>query len=296
MKYNASGVHPDPEKVVDLHNMATPTSKELQTFLGFIQFLAPFIPNLSERNHLCYMTSWRKTCPSCGRAITKPAWKKSNKQSWALRYFDTAKLPTLQTDTSIKGLGASLIQDGQPIAYASKALSDAETRYTCTEQELLAVVFSIQRIHTYLYGRPFKVITDHKPLVMILNKPLTSAEAAGIQLYHRTPTWINHGSGWYPLKAPESPKPEGNWPWHPGAQAIPANGNPETTWNPTMSMGSPWPRSVLLPRRKVPAGSRLLQHVLHCPQTWTEHQQQHGDQSLEADTRWAWDSVEDHQL
>ena len=57
MKYDASGVHPDPEKVVDLHNMATPTSKELQTFLGFIQFLVPFIPNLSERNHLCYVTS-----------------------------------------------------------------------------------------------------------------------------------------------------------------------------------------------------------------------------------------------
>ena len=92
-----------------------------------------------------------------------------------LRYFDTAKTPTLQTDASIKGLGASLIQDDHPIAYASKALSDAETRYACIERELLAVVFGVQRFHTYLYGRPFKVITDHKPLVMILNKPLTSA-------------------------------------------------------------------------------------------------------------------------
>ena len=51
MKYDASGVHPDPEKMADLHNMATPTSKkELQTFPGFIQFLAPFIPNLSEKS------------------------------------------------------------------------------------------------------------------------------------------------------------------------------------------------------------------------------------------------------
>ena len=51
MKYDASGVHPDPEKAADLHNMATPTSKkELQTFLGFVQFVAPFIPNLAEKS------------------------------------------------------------------------------------------------------------------------------------------------------------------------------------------------------------------------------------------------------
>ncbi|KAK7112339.1 hypothetical protein V1264_011808 [Littorina saxatilis] len=51
MKYDANGVHPDPEKVTDLHNMSSQTSKkELQTFLGFIQFLAPFIPKLSEKS------------------------------------------------------------------------------------------------------------------------------------------------------------------------------------------------------------------------------------------------------
>ena len=51
MKYDASGVHPDPEKVADLHNMATSTSKkELQVFLGFFQFLAPFISNLAEKS------------------------------------------------------------------------------------------------------------------------------------------------------------------------------------------------------------------------------------------------------
>ena len=40
---------------------------------------------------------------------------------------------------------------------------------------MLAIVFGVQRFHTYLYGRSFDVITDHKPLVMILNKPLASA-------------------------------------------------------------------------------------------------------------------------
>ena len=65
------------------------------------------------------------------------------------------------------------MQEDQPVAYASKALSGAETHYACIEREFLAVVFGIQRFHTNLYGRPFKVITGHKTLVMILNKPLT---------------------------------------------------------------------------------------------------------------------------
>ncbi|KAK7108980.1 hypothetical protein V1264_013102 [Littorina saxatilis] len=178
MKYDTNGVHPDPEKVTDLHNMATPTNKkELQTFLGFIQFLAPFIPKLSEKSAVL-RDLLKNDVPFIWESHHQASIEKIKEaisETSTLRYFDTSKTPTLQTDASIKGLGASLIQDQQPIAYASKSLSDAETRYACIERELMAVVFGVQRFHTYLFGRPFKVVTDHKPLVMILNKPLTSA-------------------------------------------------------------------------------------------------------------------------
>jgi len=91
--------------------------------------------------------------------------KQAISEESTLRYVDTAKLPTLQTDASIKGLmlDASLTQDGQPIAYASKALSNTETRYACIERELLAVVFGVQRFHTYLFGRPLRssLTTNH---------------------------------------------------------------------------------------------------------------------------------------
>ena len=178
MKYDASGVHPDPEKMADLHNMATPTSKkELQTFPGFIQFLAPFIPNLSEKSSVP-RDLLKEDVPFMRESHHQAGMDKINSaitQESTLRHYDTAKLPTLQTDASIKGLGASPIQDGQPITYAPKAISDAETPYAYIKRELLAVVFGVQKFHTYIYGRPFKVITDYKPLVMILNKPLTSA-------------------------------------------------------------------------------------------------------------------------
>ena len=92
-----------------------------------------------------------------------------------LCYYDRRKPVTVQVDASQRGLGACLLQDGQPIAYASKSLTDTETRYANIERELLAIVFACQRFNTYVLGRPFTVESDHKPLEMIHQKSLASA-------------------------------------------------------------------------------------------------------------------------
>ena len=81
----------------------------------------------------------------------------------------------LQCDASLKGLGACILQDGKPIAFASKSLTDTETRYANIERELLDIVFGCKKFHTYLYGRSFVVESDHKPLEMICLKNLISA-------------------------------------------------------------------------------------------------------------------------
>ena len=70
-----------------------------------------------------------------------------------LRVYDRIKPVTLQVDASSKRLGATLLQEGQPVAFASKSLTDAETRYANIERELLAVLFGCRKFHTYLYGR-----------------------------------------------------------------------------------------------------------------------------------------------
>ena len=75
----------------------------------------------------------------------------------------------------MKGLGACLLQDGKPVAFASKSLSNAQSNYSNIERETLALVFGITRFHTYLFGKEFTVITDHRPLETIWKKPLRSA-------------------------------------------------------------------------------------------------------------------------
>ena len=55
--------------------------------------------------------------------------------------------------------------------YASRALSDAERNYSQIELEMLAADFTCRKFHVFLYGLPFKIVTDHKPLEAILNNP-----------------------------------------------------------------------------------------------------------------------------
>ena len=56
-----------------------------------------------------------------------------------------------------------------PVAYASRSLNSAETHYTTSEKELLTTVWSTKYFRPYLYGRKFKIVSDHKPLVWVMN-------------------------------------------------------------------------------------------------------------------------------
>ena len=92
-----------------------------------------------------------------------------------LGYYDRRKEVIVQVDASLRGLGACLIQDGKPIAFASKSLTGAESCYANIERELLAIIFVCIRFNTYLQGCRFTVQSDHKPLEMIHLKSMHNA-------------------------------------------------------------------------------------------------------------------------
>ena len=176
--YDEHGCHPDPAKVEAVHTMSRPTSRtKLQEFLGMVTWLAPFIPNMSENT---------ATLRELLRQDTEFTWNESYDAAFqcikqliavdvTLRHYDVTRPVEIHVDASLRGLGAALVQDGKPVAFASKALTPTEQRYANIERELLAIVFGVERFHTYVYGRTFTVYTDHKPLEQIQRKTLADA-------------------------------------------------------------------------------------------------------------------------
>ena len=84
-----------------------------------------------------------------------------------LAYYNPKEQTVLQTDASIKGLGACLLEDEKPIYFASKALTDTQKAYIARELESLAVVWSMEKFHHFLFTSQFILETDQKPLEVI---------------------------------------------------------------------------------------------------------------------------------
>ena len=79
---------------------------------------------------------------------------------------------TVQVNALQVGLGAALLQNGKPMAFASKALTETECWYANIEREMLAIVFRAERFQTYIYSRSFTIESDHKHLESISQKNL----------------------------------------------------------------------------------------------------------------------------
>ena len=94
----------------------------------------------------------------------------------------------LESDTSQYGIGAVILHrfpngDERPIAYASRSLNSSEKNYSQIEKEGLAISFSVTKYYMYLFGRKFKLRTDHKALLKILapGSPTPVLAAARLQ-------------------------------------------------------------------------------------------------------------------
>ena len=176
---SSEGVKPDNEKIEAIVHMPTPNCKgDIERFLGMITYIAKFVPNLSEmsaplRELLKKDTLWfwskqhDKAFEQLKDLVTKAPM---------LKFYDVKKPVKVSVDASQKGLGAVVLQDEGPVAYASRALTPTEQNYAQIEKEMLAIVYGLERFHQYVYGRNIvEVETDHKPLEAIVRKPLVNA-------------------------------------------------------------------------------------------------------------------------
>ena len=177
--FTAEGLKADPEKISAVMNMPAPTDRKgVQRVLGLVNYLQRFSPRLADasaplrallkkENMFIYEENVH------GRALAEI--KKIITRDPVLKYYNVNDDVVVQVDASHHGLGACLMQNGQPVAYASRSLTETERNYAQIEKEMLAIVYGLNKFERYTLGKQVTVESDHKPLEAILEKELTRA-------------------------------------------------------------------------------------------------------------------------
>ena len=175
-KLTQEGIKPDNEKVRAINDMPAPTDKKgVERLLGTVNYLGKSIPNLEPIRVLLRKDVEFHWSHEQDKAFQEIKIILTKNGGLVLRFFDVQKPVTISCDASPTGLGEVLLQGGCPVAYASRSLTDVESRYAKIEKELLAVLFILERFNQYTYGKKVHVESDHKPLEEIVKKPLATA-------------------------------------------------------------------------------------------------------------------------
>ena len=168
---SGEGIKVDPDKVKVIKDWPLPSSqKDVRSFLGLANYFRKFVQGYTALvTPLLHLTRklirWSTDVwtPSCQAAFDGIKQALINAPVLALPDFTKPFTMEVVCDASLVGIGAVLMQDGRPLAYESRKLTDAEVKWTTSEQELWAVIHALKTWRCYLEGLPFKVITDHNP-------------------------------------------------------------------------------------------------------------------------------------
>ena len=184
---NATGVSPDPATLRVLSTWPVPeTVRDVQSFLGFINFYAEFVPNSTQLTAPLYsLTVGKKGTDQVSLNADELAVFQSHKRALSsgpqLAHPDLSKQFVVHPDASKFAVGAVLLHrsdDGieSPISFVSKKLLSPQQNYSTFERECLAIVAAVTHFRVYLLARPFVLRTDHKVLTWLLSKePKASA-------------------------------------------------------------------------------------------------------------------------
>ena len=206
-----NGLEADPDKIAAVKKFPIPTNPtEVKSFLGLCSYYRRYVQNFAEIARPLHKASevtknfnWTPEAQDAFETL------KSRLTTTPILAFPMMKEPfILYTDASLTAMGAVLsqVQDGQEraICYASKAFSKAQTRYSATKRELLAVVNFTRHFKHYLLGQKFTIITDHRALQWLHNfkdpdaltaRWLEKLAAFDYEVVHRPGKSIGHADG-----------------------------------------------------------------------------------------------------
>eukprot|EP00731_Ephydatia_muelleri_P002671 Em0001g2671a len=170
------GIRADPEKTMAINKMAQPTNvTELSRFMGMINQLGKFSPNLASITQPLRELMSSKSAWIWGPAQEQSfqASKDEHSKPTVLALYNPESKTKLSADASSYGLGAVLLQEHdhewKPVVYASRSLTETESRYAQIEKEALSITWGCEKFSDYILGKNILIETDHKPLVPLLS-------------------------------------------------------------------------------------------------------------------------------
>ena len=184
--FSKNGMSPDPRKVETLQSVAPPTTvSEVRSLLSSAAFCSRLIKDFviitkPLRQLTCDGVSWQWTQEE---QSSFERLKEALSVKTTLGYFDSKKPTSIFVDGSPVGLGAVLTQEDEstkevtPLHYASCPLTPTQARYPQIDRKALSIYGAIIRFHLFVYGKEFKVITNHKPLLALFNNPSSKPSA-----------------------------------------------------------------------------------------------------------------------
>ena len=189
-----TGIKPNKEKVKAILELKHPENqKQLKSFLGAIQYLAKFLPRLSEKTDRLRKLLKKDSVWNWGKQQDEDfnSIKEMLTEEPCLVHYAKDRENIVTTDASKTGLGITLWQkqsDGEikPIAFGSRYLNYSEKNYSIGELELLAVVWGLEKFPFYLYGKKVFLYTDHQAL-----EPLIKRNRCNRQYSARLTRWLD---------------------------------------------------------------------------------------------------------
>ena len=209
---------PKPSSRTDLRSFFGLVNQLASSTKDIADTLAPLRPLLSTRNEFLWGKPQDEAFIQAKKVLTS---------SPTLAYFDTTKETCLHTDASTLGIGFVLLQkstDGTKewriVQAGSRFLTDAESRYAVIELECLAVAWAIKKCNIFLAGMEhFTVITDHNPLIPILNTHrLDEIENPRLQRLRTRLMGYNFTTQWLKGSKNEAADALSRHPYHPPNQ------------------------------------------------------------------------------